>query len=76
MKGEICHFILSNIIDKLAFKQLRRLPSVKAKIDRELNSTLADMEKSMMAKEVDIDANFSLPENGLTADQVRERLLR
>ncbi|KAI8888968.1 sphingosine-1-phosphate lyase [Backusella circina FSU 941] len=66
---------LKAYILKLAFKQIRRLPQVKAKINKELGTTLAGMEKSMMDKEGDILATLSLPEHGLTIDEVRERLL-
>ncbi|KAI8365363.1 sphingosine-1-phosphate lyase [Radiomyces spectabilis] len=56
------------------FRQLRRLPSVQAKIDAELNKTLAEMEHSMTSREGDIVPNYKLPLHGLQNDQVLERL--
>ncbi|KAI8973410.1 sphingosine-1-phosphate lyase [Mycotypha africana] len=63
-------------IFKLVFKQLRRLPSVKAKIDKELENTLAGMEKDIMSKETGLDSHLTLPSKGLTEEQVMENLHR
>jgi sphinganine-1-phosphate aldolase len=47
---------------------------VQEKINKELGSTLADMEHSMMSKEVGLDINVTLPTHGLTEDQVMDSL--
>ncbi|KAI8638484.1 sphingosine-1-phosphate lyase [Parasitella parasitica] len=59
---------------KVAFKQLRRLPAVQEKINKELGITLAGMEKSMMEKEEGLGANLTLPSKGLTEQQVMQSL--
>ncbi|KAG2214042.1 hypothetical protein INT46_004957 [Mucor plumbeus] len=59
---------------RIAFKQLRRLPAVQEKINKELGSTLAGMEKSMMGKEVGLGTNLTLPAKGLTEQEVLESL--
>jgi sphinganine-1-phosphate aldolase len=53
---------------------LRRLPAVQEKINKELGSTLAGMEKSMMGKEVGLGTNLTLPAKGLTEQEVLESL--
>lgn len=58
----------------MAFKQLRRLPSVQAKINKALGSTLADMEHDMMKKETGCEVNLTLPAKGFTEEQVMESL--
>lgn len=47
---------------------------MQAKINEALGSTLADMEHSMMSKEVGCDINLTLPAHGLTEEQVMESL--
>ncbi|CAO3614694.1 unnamed protein product [Mucor fragilis] len=59
---------------RIAFKQLRRLPAVQEKINKELGTTLAGMEKSMMSKEVGLGSNLTLPAKGMTEQQVMESL--
>ena len=60
---------------KVFFKQLRRLPSVQAKIDAELSKTLEDMEHSIMSREGDnVVQNVTLPKHGLSADKVLDHL--
>lgn len=56
------------------FKQLRRLPSVQAKIEKELGSTIAGMEHSIMSKEVGCDIHRQLPAQGFTEEQVMKSL--
>ncbi|KAF7721521.1 hypothetical protein EC973_004519 [Apophysomyces ossiformis] len=61
-------------IKKIFFKQLRRLPSVQAKIDAELNKTLQEMEHSMSSREGNVVHNHILPEHGLSDEQILENL--
>ncbi|GAA5814070.1 hypothetical protein MFLAVUS_007560 [Mucor flavus] len=65
---------LKTYIIKVVFKQLRRLPSVQAKINKALGSTLADMEKSMMSKEAGCEINLTLPAKGLSEKEVMDSL--
>lgn len=54
---------------------MRRLPSVQAKIDSELNKTLKDMEHSMFSREGEnVVRQLTLPKHGLTEEQVMEQL--
>ncbi|KAI9250288.1 sphingosine-1-phosphate lyase [Sporodiniella umbellata] len=59
---------------KVFFKQLRRLPSVKAKIEKELSGTIAGMEHSIMSKEVGCDVHLQLPAKGLSEKDVMKSL--
>ncbi|KAL0141067.1 pyridoxal phosphate-dependent transferase [Mucor lusitanicus] len=59
---------------RIVFRQLRRLPAVQEKINKELGTTLAGMEKSMMDKEVGLGSNLTLPAKGMTEQQVMESL--
>ncbi|KAI7861146.1 sphingosine-1-phosphate lyase [Circinella umbellata] len=62
-------------VKRVFFKQLRRLPSVQAKIDAELSKTLKDMEHSIMSREGDnVVQNVTLPKHGLSADKVLDHL--
>ncbi|KAI8354660.1 sphingosine-1-phosphate lyase [Blakeslea trispora] len=61
-------------IMKVAFKQLRRIPAVQEKIDKELGSALTDMEQSMMSKELGLETNRVLPSKGLSEEQVMQCL--
>ncbi|CEG67498.1 Putative Sphingosine-1-phosphate lyase [Rhizopus microsporus] len=65
---------LKSCIFKIIFKQLRRLPSVKAKIDQELSRTVAQMEHSIMSKEVGCEIHLKLPSKGLTEEEVMNSL--
>jgi len=53
---------------------LRRLPAVQEKINKELGTTLAGMEKSMMDKEVGLGSNLTLPAKGMTEQEVMDSL--
>ncbi|KAI8072194.1 sphingosine-1-phosphate lyase [Gilbertella persicaria] len=59
---------------KMVFKQLRRIPAVQEKINKELGSVLTEMEQSMMSKEVGLDHHTVLPSKGLTEEQVMASL--
>ncbi|KAI8144329.1 sphingosine-1-phosphate lyase [Fennellomyces sp. T-0311] len=62
-------------VKRVVFKQLRRLPSVQAKIDAELGKTLKDMEHSIMSREgTNVVQNVTLPKHGFSADKVMEHL--
>ncbi|CAO3611851.1 unnamed protein product [Cunninghamella blakesleeana] len=63
-------------IKKFIFRQLRRLPSVKAKIDKELNKTLTEMETSMFKKENGIMQQKELPKHGLSKQEVLDYMLK
>ncbi|CAO3692989.1 unnamed protein product [Rhizopus stolonifer] len=65
---------LKTYVMKVLFKQLRRLPSVQAKIEKELGSTIAGMEHSIMSKEVGCDIHRQLPTQGFTEEQVMKSL--
>ncbi|ORZ13636.1 sphingosine-1-phosphate lyase [Absidia repens] len=67
---------MKSYIKWIVFKQMRRIPSVQAKIDAELEKTVQEMEHSMLSKEGDIVHHHRLPANGLTQDQVMESLRR
>ncbi|KAI9310798.1 sphingosine-1-phosphate lyase [Dichotomocladium elegans] len=62
-------------VKRIIFKQLRRLPSVQAKINAELDKTLKEMEHSMMSREGDnVVPQLRLPKHGLTEEQVLDEL--
>ncbi|KAI7878282.1 sphingosine-1-phosphate lyase [Lichtheimia hyalospora FSU 10163] len=62
-------------VKRAVFKQLRRLPSVQAKIDSELNKTLKDMEHSMFSREGEnVVRQLTLPKHGYSEEQVMEQL--
>ncbi|KAI9255153.1 pyridoxal phosphate-dependent transferase [Phascolomyces articulosus] len=66
---------LQTYVKRVFFKQLRRLPSVQAKIDAELSKTLKDMEHSILSREGDnVVQNVTLPKHGLSADEVLDHL--
>lgn len=61
---------------QLVFKQLRRFPAVRAKIDAELQKTLSEMEESIMSRErgVAFTENTELPAHGYTNEQIMDSL--
>ncbi|OBZ87858.1 Sphingosine-1-phosphate lyase [Choanephora cucurbitarum] len=59
---------------KVIFKQLRRIPSVQEKIDKELGSVLTEMEQSMMSKEIGLENHRVLPSKGLSEEEVMQCL--
>ncbi|KAG1055962.1 hypothetical protein G6F43_002107 [Rhizopus delemar] len=68
------YYDLKAHVMKILFKQLRRLPSVKAKIDKELGGTIAEMEHSIMSKEEGCDIHLQLPSKGFTEEEVMKSL--
>ncbi|KAI8060206.1 sphingosine-1-phosphate lyase [Gongronella butleri] len=65
---------LQVVIKRFLFRQLRRLPSVRNKIDTELKKTLTEMEESMFSKEEGVARHYKLPAHGLSKDEVVKRL--
>ncbi|OZJ06225.1 hypothetical protein BZG36_00764 [Bifiguratus adelaidae] len=63
-------------VARVFFKQLRRIPAIRQKIDAELNKTLTGMEHDLLGKEAHLKRYLELPEHGYTDEEVRQELIK
>ncbi|KAI7870150.1 sphingosine-1-phosphate lyase [Spinellus fusiger] len=65
---------LINSLSKIVFKQLRRIPLVKAKIQVELDKSLREIENSIAKREGNITQTLVLPRHGLQEEVIMDNL--
>ncbi|ORX49165.1 sphingosine-1-phosphate lyase [Hesseltinella vesiculosa] len=61
-------------VKRFIFRQMKRIPSVRNKIESEIKKNIDDMETSMLSKEANLPKQYQLPAHGLSKEQVLVRL--